>query len=82
MKRIHGQPKPAHEAHGLETAPPAPCSFAIGDSVTFTNDQGCEFPGRTVIGFAKEVQSWGGFIHLDKGAWWFPVTPESLTKAA
>lgn len=78
-KPIHGQPKPPHEIHGLEPVPPIACSFKLGDVVTYTNDQGCVFRNRTIIGFAKEVQSWGGFIHLGNDAWWFPVAPTSLS---
>jgi len=77
-KHIHGEPRAAHEIYGLQSEPPIPCAFKIGDSVTYTNDQGCKFNNRLVIGFAKEVQSWGGFIHLDSDAWWFPVKPQNL----
>lgn len=78
-KQIHGEAKPLHEVYGLRTEPPVPCKLKIGDVVTYRNDYGCTFPDRKVIGFSKEVQSWGGFVHLEKDAWWFPVPLGSLT---
>ena len=47
-------------AHNTEGAAPkrhgAEPKFQIGDAVTFTNDYGVVFPGKTVIGV--EVWSW------------------------
>lgn len=80
-KPIHGEKIPFHVSHGLEATPPVPCAFKIGDKVIFTNDYGLEF-NQIVTGFAREVQSWGGFIHLGENApWWCPVRPESLRLA-
>jgi len=78
-KPAHGETRPAHEVYGLEVEPPIPCAFKIGDVVTYTNDYGCKFPDKKVLGFAKKVQSWGGFVHLERDSWWFPVPPNSLT---
>jgi len=63
----------------LRTEPPVPCEFAIGDTVTYTNEYDVVFPGMKVIGFAADDSFYGRFIHLDSDAYWFPVTPESLT---
>lgn len=58
--------------------PPIPCDFKIGDSVTFTNDYGVAFHNRRVTGFSETIE-YGRFVFLDQDAWWFPVTPASLT---
>ena len=78
-KPIHGEPRPLHEIYGLESSAPVPCDIKIGDIVKYTNDYGVTFPEETVIGFSKKTQSWGGFIHLSKDAWWYPVSRKSLT---
>jgi hypothetical protein len=63
----------------LESVPPVPCDFSIGDQVTFTNEYGVSFSGNTVVGFSKEPFH-GRFIHLDNDCYWFPKAPESLKK--
>jgi len=57
---------------------PIPCEFKVGDTVTFTNDNGIAFPGHLVTGFAPEPVG-KRFIYLDYDCWWFPAEPESLT---
>lgn len=58
-----------------------PCEFAIGDKVQFTNDQGCVFAPRTVIGFARPGSEVGGrFVYIDSDCPWCPVSPDSLKK--
>lgn len=58
--------------------PPIPCDFQVGDTVTFTNENGVAFPGNRVTGFAPQPQG-GRFIYLDYDCWWFPTQPDSLT---
>ena len=77
-KPIHGEPVPLHIQRGLSATPPVECSFQIGDIVDYTNPQGLKSLRCVVIGFSEAVQSWGGFVHLDKDAWWFPVPAASL----
>lgn len=60
-----------------QSSPPVPCSFKIGDSVTFTNDYGAKFAQLVVKGFAPTIEN-GRFVYLDKSSWWFPVSPDSL----
>ena len=63
----------------LERVPPVPCSFKVGDKVTFTNPAGIKFSGHKVIGFSTvEDMFHGRFIHLDYDCFWFPAKPESL----
>ena len=64
--------------------PPAscqPCDLKVGDVVTFTNDYGAVFPNRVITGFAS-VAEHGRFVYYDSDSWWFPVSPESLTRQA
>lgn len=59
---------------------PKPCSFKVGDVVTFTNEYGVSFSNLIVIGFAKpENEVNGGFVHISTECAWFPVKPETLT---
>lgn len=61
----------------MVATPPAPCEFAPGDFVTYTNDYGAQFDQR-VVGFSPEANSYG-FVYLDfASGWWHPVQPESL----
>jgi hypothetical protein len=77
-KPVHGAPEQADTPADMQSAPPVPCKFKAGDRVTFTNDQGVRFPGKTVRGFTPEVILQGRFIYLDLDCWWFPVKPENL----
>lgn len=63
----------------IKTQPPVDCEFSVGDTVVFTNEYGVSFPGLRVIGFADDDSFYGRFIHLNTGAWWFPVRPGELT---
>lgn len=68
-------------ADDTRSEPPAscqPCDLKVGDVVTFTNDEGVEFPHKVVTGFAPEAEH-GRFVYYDSDSWWFPVRPESLT---
>lgn len=73
----------------LETEPPVPCDLKVGDTVTFTNEYGVSFDGFVVIGFAKDTEFHGRFIHAcypgDRAyngcAYWFPKLPGELTPA-
>lgn len=68
-------------ADAARSEPPAscqPCDFKVGDIVTFTNDYGVAFPHKVITGFAPEAEH-GRFVYYDSDAWWFPVSPESLT---
>ena len=65
----------------MVATPPVACEFSAGDRVLYTNDYGAQFD-RTVRGFCREVQSYGGFVYLDADAWWFPVKAESLRHLA
>lgn len=77
-KPVHGTPKPKYDLSGTRDTPPVPCAFRVGDKVTYINDAGLKFPNYTVLAFAHKIESWGGFIYLDKSSWWFPVAPEQL----
>lgn len=74
-KPIYGAPKPQNVPSDMQDTPPAPCDFKVGDRVTFINDYGVKFPGKTVRGFTKEVTSWGAFIYWNNEAWWHPSKP-------
>ncbi len=63
----------------LSDVAPVPCDFKVGDVVTFTNEYGVSFPNNKIIGFSKEL-FYGKFIHTSNEAYWFPKSPESLTK--
>lgn len=54
------------------------CGFKLGDRVTFTNEYGVAFEGNRIIGFGLPAYKGGGTVYLDKDAYWFPVSPESL----
>lgn len=58
--------------------PPVPCEFKLGDTVTFTNENGVVFHGNRVTGFAPRPVG-ERFIYLDYDCWWFPTEPSSLT---
>lgn len=62
----------------LSNTPPVECGLKVGDIVTFTNDCGVSFPGKKVIGFAKDDSFHGRFIHLSKDAYWFPVRADQI----
>lgn len=63
----------------LKTEPPVECGFKVGDKVTFTNDNGCVFKNKIIIGFAADDSFYGRFIHLGPGeCFWFPAKPSSL----
>lgn len=63
----------------LSAVPPKPCNLQVGQRVTFTNEYGVSFPGRTVIGFANDDSFYGRFVHLDSDCYWMPKQPGSLT---
>ena len=64
----------------MVSEPPKPCGWKVGDPVKFTNDYGAVFEPLRVIGFTKpEHELHGRFVHIDGGAPWFPVKPESLS---
>lgn len=78
-KPTHGHPVPVNVPQDFRCSPPVPCSFKPGDKVTFVNDYGVKFPGRTVRGFTEKVTTWGAFIYyFPSDSWWFPVKPENL----
>lgn len=62
---------------GASRTPPIPCEFAVGDSVTFINDYGVEFPHQTVTGFSPTPE-YGRFVYFDSASWWFAAKPEQL----
>ncbi len=68
----------------LRQEPPSPCSFKVGDRVTFTNEFGVSFRAMRVIGFANDDSFYGRFIHIvgpdHPGAYWFPHAPSELTR--
>lgn len=66
-------------AQDAQETPPVPCEFAVGDRVTFTNDNGVQFFNRVVTGFSPTVDG-GRFVYFDNDAWWFSVNPSNLTK--
>lgn len=61
-----------------QRSPPVPCKLKVGDRVTYTNDYGVSFHDELVTGFSPTVESYGGFVYLDKDSWWFPVPPGAL----
>lgn len=52
-------------------------NFAIGDSVTFTNEFGVKFENLTVLGFCTPENE--RCVYLDCDSYWFPKKPKSLT---
>ena len=55
-----------------------PCSFKVGDLVSFINEFGVVFDNLTIFGFADEMFN-GKFIYLFDDCYWFPASPESLS---
>lgn len=53
--------------------------LSAGQTCTFTNEFGVQFPGQTIMGFCKETTLGKRCIYLDSSSYWFPVTLESLT---
>ena len=62
----------------LSKNPPVECGLNVGDVVTYTNEFGVSFENQKIIGFAKDDSFYGRFVHLSKGAYWFPVRPSQL----
>ena len=56
------------------------CAFSIGDTVTFTNENGVVFENKTIIGFSNEPFN-DRFIHLDDrhDAYWFPSKASEIS---
>lgn len=83
-KPVHGAPRPRNVPSDMTHSPPVPCSFSVGDSVVYTNDYGVTF-AHTIRGFTTpdnyQCAKYGRFVYLDKGAWWYPVQPDSLRHA-
>ncbi len=81
-KPIHGAPVAKNVPADMQATPPVACAFKVGDKVTYTNDQGVRFAGKTVIGFTKGVMSWGAFIYYaPSDCWWSPIKSSNLTAA-
>jgi hypothetical protein len=91
MKKIHGAHEP--KTYGA-TVPPVPSTFALGDTVIYTNDDGCVFTER-VCGFmdaelyAKNLRENflpGAYVYLTRHptdlteAYWYPHTESCLQK--
>jgi len=56
-------------------------TLKIGDKLTYTNDNGVVFPGKTVTGFCD--WDWGhfkndGYVFIDTDCYWMPVSPANL----
>lgn len=53
--------------------------LSVGDKVTYTNPQGCVFPGHTIVGFAEphEVVNTSA-VFYDSDSPWFPVRYSEL----
>jgi len=51
----------------------------VGQKVTFTNEDGCVFPGHKILGFTEPFYEGGGCVYLDYDCYWFPAKVESLT---
>lgn len=80
VKPAHGAPNPTRIPHDMHLAPPEGCPLRPGDRVTYTNDQGVTFHGKTVKGFTKAVGEDGRCVYIDSDSWWFPVRPDRLRK--
>lgn len=63
----------------LNSEPPVPCDFKVGEKVTFTNEYGVSFSPHTIVGFDADDSFYGRFIYLDYDCYWFPAAPDSLT---
>ena len=79
MKR-YNDIKRFKETHKLSDKPLNGESFAVGDKVTFTNDNGVIFQGNEIVGFSNPIYSNSGTIYLDYDCYWFPTKPQTLTK--
>lgn len=66
----------------LSDSPVCGESFAKGDKVTFTNDNGVVFTGHTITGFSSPIYEGSGTVYLDYDCYWFPAKPANLTKEA
>ena len=73
----HGRYPLAVDAQSEPPPSHASCGLKVGDVVTFTNENGVEFPHQVVTGFAPEAEH-GRFVYFSTDAWWFPVEAESL----
>jgi hypothetical protein len=61
---------------------PTAALFKVGDIVTYTNDQGCRFTGRTITKCTNSHPVWPGqwrYYYAPTDADWFPVKESSLT---
>jgi hypothetical protein len=63
----------------LAKTPPQPCDLQVSQRVTYTNEYGVVFPGKTIIGFAETDSFYGRFVHLDTDCYWMPVLPERVS---
>ena len=69
----------------LSQVAPDGCPFKVGDKVNYMNDYGVVFHDRIIIGFddnpkTNQIAKYGHCVFLDNDSYWYPVTPESLTK--
>lgn len=60
--------------------------FNVGDKVTYVNDYGCEFHGRTIIGLMKRADDEslycsGRRYYIDSDCPWMPVKESNLRPA-
>lgn len=62
-----------------DVCPESASDLKIGDKVTFTNDYGCVFENKTIMGFCKDWLE-GRHVYIDSDCYWFPKSIESLTK--
>lgn len=62
----------------LSQLPARPTRLEVGDKVTYTNDQGCVFSDKTIIGFKEHEGLNDRFIHIDTDCYWMPVKECSL----
>jgi hypothetical protein len=53
--------------------------FKVGDRVTFTNDQGCVFPGKTVIGTEPDRNGQTRYHLTPTDTPWFAFAGRNLT---
>lgn len=86
MKPIHGEKLVHYVRFNLQSVPPVPCNYRIGEKVLYTNEFGVSFE-MEVVGYSPDTSFYGRFIHLitagtdgSGSAYWFPHTPEELTK--
>lgn len=54
--------------------------LSAGQTCTFTNKFGVQFPGLTIMGFCKPTLG-EKCVYLDSSSYWFPVPPDSITLA-